>query len=381
MVGRNLGSCAATLLCAVLSSACNGGTTPNDSGGVTDGGGDGAVATPNPFFPQNLADAIGTLERELGTQASPGDVRLGLIVNGCSNFWNQGQIGTARAAERIGCIASWQCPAGTMPAERQASQIATVDRLIAEGVSGIALSTIDPAAVEPALMRATAAGVNVIVFDSDGIAGSVRRLYVGSLNERAGRAAGDAMRETLGTAGGRVMTIGGVETAPNAIERVTGIRSVLTGTSVELIGSTYDNLDFTRARTIVEEAIDTHADVNGFVGIYAYNGPIILDVLRTRNLLGRYRLVAFDLDPATQRGLQSGDVHAAIGQRPYWWGHLSVFILFAMERLGVDRTLQILRPYLSGPNNDIFDTGQDVVRPDTLRLYQQYLNSIGISSS
>src|SRR4051812_14781931 len=85
--------------------ACSGGTTDGDvvstDAAADSAGGDSGTTVANPFFPQNLQDAIGALETAIGTQGSPSDVRLGLIVNGCSNFWNQAQIGTARSADRI----------------------------------------------------------------------------------------------------------------------------------------------------------------------------------------------------------------------------------------------------------------------------------------
>jgi ribose transport system substrate-binding protein len=71
---------------------------------------------------------------------------------------------------------------------------------------------------------------------------------------------------------------------------------------------------------------------------------------------------------------------AAIGQRPYFMGYLSVYTLFALYTIGPSETLKLLDPYLSGDNKDSIDTGVDIVTPESLPEYSDYLNSIGIKS-
>jgi ribose transport system substrate-binding protein len=189
------------------------------------------------------------------------------------------------------------------------------------------------------------------------------------------------MVELLGAAGGKVVAVAGLSTAANAQERIQGIRDAFAGTGVQLAGSYFDEIDFDRARANVETAMTEHSDLAGIIGVYAYNGPIALGVLETRQKVGLIKLVAFDLDTATLDGLAAGKVDAAIGQRPYWMGYLSVHILFAMKALGREQTKVILGPWLSGTSGDVFSTGQDIVTPATIGKYREYLETLGISSS
>ena len=340
----------------------------------------------NPFYPQNLANTITTLSGALAAQPdaanNAANVRVGIIVNGCaSNFWNEMQIGVARAANEIGCVTTFECPAGTTAAESTASQTQLVNDFVSQGVTGIALSAVDPVAIEPALMAAQAANVNVMTFDSDTMDNTVRKLYVGTVNGSAGQLAGTAMLQALGPMGGQVVTTGGFPTASNAIERIQGINQVFMGTTATVVASDYDSLDSTVARMNVMNEITMYPNLSGFVGIYSLNGPIIIDVLTQMNLLNRYHVVAFDLDPGTLAALQANNISAAIGQRPYWWGYLAVYILYSMNVLGVAPTMQLLAPNLSGPSMDIFDTGEDIVKPANYPTYRAYLNSIGITGS
>jgi hypothetical protein len=80
------------------------------------------------------------------------------------------------------------------------------------------------------------------------------------------------------------------------------------------------------------------------------------------------------------QGLEDNVVSAAIGQRVYYYGYLPVYILYAMSTIGVDETMALIDPYLSGENHDLIDAGADIVTPDNLEAYREYLDSIGISS-
>lgn len=347
------------------------------SGDADAGPGDAGTSEPNPFFPQDLADSVEALSGALGEQPLAGDVRLALVANRISSFWTPAQIGIATASQRIGCVSRFDATLNGTAEE----QIAIVDELVEQGYSGVAVSVIEPTALEPALAEAVSEDTHVITFDSDAVPGSVRTLYLGTVNYQAGRAAGEAMIEALGPEGGEVVAFVGFSTSANAIERIQGIEDVFEGTNVSLVETYYDAVDFAVARSNVETAIVEHPDAVGIMGIYAYNGPIALDVLEEQGLHDAYRVVAFDLDPATLEGLADGTVDAAIGQRPYWFGYLSVYVLFAMRQLGVEEALDVLAPWLSGEGGDIFDTGQDVVTPDTLPLYEEYLRSLNITSS
>jgi ribose transport system substrate-binding protein len=301
-------------------------------------------------------------------------VKISVIANRHSNYWTPAQIGTGRAASAIGCFSTFDATSDGLAS----SQSEILERKIAEGFKGISVSAIDATEIMPTIDEATAANVDVITFDSDAAAGSGRSFYLGTVNYEAGKAAGTKVVELLGTPGGKVAAFAGLSTAANANERIQGLADAFAGTDVQLVGSYFDEIDFEVARNNVEAAMDEHSDLAGIVGIYAYNGPIAMRVLEDRDKLGALKLVSFDLDVSTLEGLASGKVDAAIGQRPYWMGYLSVYTLYSMSVLGQDETLDIIAPWLDG---DVFSTGQDIVTPETIGLYGEYLETLGISNN
>jgi ribose transport system substrate-binding protein len=373
---RRIVSSQLAILAAAALAACGGEeSTAGPSGGGGNGAGGGPPST-NQFFPQDLEDAAAKLTEALGEQSDPGSIKVAVVANRHSNYWTPAQIGTGRASSSIGCYASFDA---TSDGE-VASQIAILDRQVDEGFAGISVSAIDAVQIEPAIENAVSNDVNVITFDSDAAAGSKRALYLGTINYEAGKAAGAKMVDLLGPAGGEVAAFAGLSTAANAQERIQGIKDAFKGTKASLVESYFDEIDFDLARVNVETALSDHASLAGIIGVYAYNGPIALDVLEDQNKVGSLRLVAFDLDPGTLDGLAAGKVDAAIGQRPYWMGYLSVHLLYSMKVLGVEKTKSLLEPWLSG-SGSIFSTGQDIVTPDTIQDYNDYLASLGISSS
>ncbi len=357
--------------CGLLGACSDGGTAkPADGGG-------GNTVQPNPFEPSDLKMAAAALSAAIADAANAADIKVAVVANRHSNYWTPAQIGAGRAASSIGCFSSFDATSDGL----SASQVDILNRKVTESFAGISVSAIDATGIEPAIANAVSKGVNVITFDSDAAPGSQRTLYLGTVNYEAGKAAGAKMAELLGTAGGKVVAVAGLSTAANAQERIQGIRDAFNGTNVTMVKSYFDDINFDTARTNVESALTETPDLAGIIGVYAYNGPIALGVLEAQHKVGAVKLVAFDLDTATLDGLAAGKVDAAIGQRPYWMGYLSVYLLYSMKALGVAQTKTLLAPWMSGTNGDIFSTGQDIVTPATIGKYREYLESLGISSS
>jgi len=350
-------------------SACGGGATDS-----SDGPNEPGTKDPNPFVPAELESAVEALTVALGEQPEAGNVKISVVANRHSNYWTPAQIGTGRAASAIGCFSTFDATSDGM----SSSQTDILERKISEGFAGISVSAIDAMDIVPTIEHAVSAELDVITFDSDAADGSMRSFYLGTVNYEAGKAAGAKMVELIGAQGGEVAVFAGLSTAANARERIRGIEDAFAGTSVSLAKSYFDEIDFEVARTNVESALDEYTGLAGIIGVYAYNGPIALDVLEERNATGSLKLVAFDLDVTTLEGLASGKVDAAIGQRPYWMGYLSVYSLYSMAVLGKDETLRVLAPWLDG---DVLSTGQDIVTPETIDLYAEYLETLGISNN
>jgi ribose transport system substrate-binding protein len=329
----------------------------------------------NPFAPTKLVELAEKLGKATEGQ-DPSKYKFALIVNVPSPFWTAAAIGTQRASSELGVPVVFGAPA---KAGDIASQQSLIETSVSDGYSGIAFSAIDPASVVTTVKNGIKAGVKFILMDSDS-PDSGRSVFVGLNNYQGGLIAGKAMVDTLGDKCGKVVGFVGFITAQNAVDRIAGIKDAFKDTKCTLETVLVDNGDPTKALSNAETAITTYPDMAGMIGIYSYNGPAAIQALKSSNKVGEIKLVAFDLATETMKGLKENVVSAAIGQRVYYYGYLPVYMLYAMASIGEEKTMEILKPYLSGDKGDNLDTGADVVTPETLTQYQEFLGSLGIKS-
>ena len=67
-----------------------------------------------------------------------------------------------------------------------------------------------------------------------------------------------------------------------------------------------------------------HPDVDGLVGLFAYNPPLILEALEGAGKIGEIKVIAFDEDDETLQGIIDGTIEGTIVQQPYEFGYQSV---------------------------------------------------------
>jgi ribose transport system substrate-binding protein len=328
------------------------------------------------FVPKRLIEISGVLGKAIAGKGTPEDTPLGIVANSVTAFWTAAQIGAQRASSEIGAPTIFTAP---IKAGDKVVQGNLVKSFVDEGYKGIAISVIDPETITPIMKAGIDKHINFINIDSDA-PDSGRRLYIGTDNYNGGFAAGKELVRLLGDKGGSVVGLVGLETAPNAIGRIQGIKDAIKGTKVTLVEVMSDGIDATKALDNAETAIDKYPDLAAFVGIYAFNGPAAGQALRVSGKVGKIKIVAFDMLPETITLVRDGVISTAIVQRPYYWGYLSTYVLYAMSVLGPDETMTLLAPYLDGEKHDILDTKVDVVSTETLADYLTYLESIGIKS-
>jgi ribose transport system substrate-binding protein len=328
------------------------------------------------FVPKRLIEISEVLGKAIQGKGPPDQIPLGIVANSVTSFWTAAQIGAQRASSEIGAPTIFTAP--IKPGDKVV-QANLVNSFVEEGYKGIAISVIDPETITPIVKVGIAKDINFITIDSDAPE-SGRLLYIGTDNYNAGYAAGKELVRLLGEQGGRVVGLVGLLTAPNAIGRIEGIKDAIKDTNVVLEEVLVDGIDATKALDNAEAAIDKYPDLAAFVGIYAFNGPAAGQALRVSGKVGKIKIVAFDMLPETITLVRDGVISTAIVQRPYYWGYLSTYVLYAMSVLGSMETMNLLTPYLGGKGHDILDTEVDVVTTETLADYLSYLESIGMKS-
>jgi ribose transport system substrate-binding protein len=255
---------------------------------------------------------------------------LVFVVNGASDFWKIAEAGVNKAREELPDYdLQFKYPEQAAAAIQQR----LMDDLVAAGADAIMVSAVDPKTSTEALNRV---GGQVPLFTTDSDAPDSNRIaYIGSSNVELGKDAGKLMLQALPD-GGQCIGFVGLPGADNARERIEGIREALAGSKVELVDVRGDDIDQTRAKRNVEDALAANPDIDCMVGIYSYNTPRIYEVLKESGQLGEIKVIGFDEDPITLGGVREGTIVGTVVQDPYAWGYQGMKLM--AQYLGGDKS-------------------------------------------
>jgi ribose transport system substrate-binding protein len=263
-------------------------------------------------------------------EESSARLKVAFVTNNASDFWAIARRGCEQAdGELPGVEVEFKISSDGTAAEQRR----IVDDLLASGVSGIAISPVDPGNQTQMINEVAKRGL-VITQDSDAPQ-SDRACYLGTDNVAAGRQAGELIKEAL-PQGGKIMLFVGMMDTSNAQERYRGIKEALQGSNVEIIDVRTDATERVRAKANVADTLVKYPDVACLVGLWSYNGPAILNAVRDAGKVGQVKIVCFDEEDETLAGVREGAIYATVVQQPYEFGYQSVHLMAKI--LGGDKT-------------------------------------------
>ena len=284
-----------------------------------------------------LGLVVGCVQQK-GESAKP---HVAIVTNGVAAFWTIAQVGAAEGAEEFDAKVTVH-----MPAEGISDQKRIVQDLLTLGVDGIAISSIDPDNQIDLINRA-AQGAHVITLDSD--APETDRLsFVGMDNYDAGRLCGQLVKEAI-PEGGEIMIFVGRLEQDNARRRRQGLidevldrdfraghydppGSELRNRRFQIVGTLTDQFDRSKAKANAEDSLSRFPDLAAMVGLFAYNPPLCLEVLKQAGKAGDVAVIAFDEADETLQGIRDGYVHGTVVQDPYNYALESVRVLTSIIR-------------------------------------------------
>ena len=243
---------------------------------------------------------------------------LALVTNAAADFWTVAKRGVEKANKEHPDYQMTVVVAGQATA---AEQRRLLDDLLARHVAGVSISAINPANSTEELNKVAA---HAVLFTTDSDApNSNRVVYIGTDNVAAGMQAGEQLKKMLPN-GGKVMMFVGTMDADNARERVDGIKKAIAGTKIDILDIRTDEADFAKAKRNVEDTLAKYSDVDCLVGLYSYNTPQIYNAVKEAGKAGKVKILGFDEDPQTLRGVADGTVAATIVQQPFQFGYQSM---------------------------------------------------------
>jgi ribose transport system substrate-binding protein len=301
-----------------------------------------------------------------GCGGGSGGKRIIILTNGNSPFWDACAVGVREADKKLdlgqaGLRAVVETNDGTDGGQiNRLRQYGTQNDIVAVGLS---VNTAGNVAIVEEMKKLRDKGVAVVAIDSDVDRDKhrdAREAFIGTDNLLGGRELGKCAAGLLPGGGGYV-TFVGITGAQNAKERVGGFGEGA-GDKFKKLDNMGDNNDRSKARDNVRTALDK-PDLKVLVGIWSYNAPAIVDVLREKKARDKYKVVVFDAEPRAITDMGNGMIDAMVVQNPYEMGYQGVRLMKALVQKD-DKTVKEILPNKGKPGGDLYDTGLKVVVPD-----------------
>jgi ribose transport system substrate-binding protein len=252
---------------------------------------------------------------------------VALVTNNDDPFWDPVIEGAQKAAAQSHL--KLKVIKGT---GKEADQTQAVRQLLAEGISGLAISPIDGQG-QTEVLRQAAVQMPLVTMDSDS-PNSSRLWFVGTDNYASGRQVGAILQDAVPD-GGEVLICVGSVTADNGKLRRQGvidelldrpysqigpfdpIDAPIKGQKYTLVGTCVDMHDKERAVQLAAEAVQKHPNLKCIVALYSYSAPAVLKALEQTGKLGQIKVIGFDVLPETLAAVKSGNVFATMQQAQY----------------------------------------------------------------
>lgn len=233
-------------------------------------------------------------------------------------------------------------------------QIAHIESMVTRGVQGIAITPVDPT-VAPALDKAIAAGVKVVLLDNNIPDWNGRVALATTNNYNAGKIAGGFLKTVL-KKGDKLGILEGVPGVPSLDDRVKGMMDGLAGVDVEVVGKGATDCTEEKGINVAEDILTANPDVTA---IYAACGPPAAgaaQAIKNAKLDRHVILVGFDFCCGEAEVLADGTEDASVAQFPS-----------KMAELGVDALVKAIR---GEKVESLIDSGAALVTKDNMSDFQ-----------
>lgn len=299
---------------------------------------------------------------------SAGTKRIVILTNGDDPFWDACEAGAMKAEEELGLkdqgfVVTFDRADFTDKGQvDKIKQYALQQDVVAFGIS---VYNPDSPAVARELEALRDRGVKVVTIDGDVNREKYRQVryaYLGTDNIVGGKELGRAARQ-LEPDGAKFAFFVGNTGAANAIDRMEGFK-LGAGEKFTEVERLEDRGDRPAARKNVQDALDRHPEIDMLVGIWAYNTPQAVAVVKERNLRDKTRVVCFDAAEASIAAMQDGLVDVMVVQNPYQMGFVGVKLLKALVEGNEEIVNEMYPDYAQTGTGDLFRTELRVVVPN-----------------
>ncbi len=257
-----------------------------------------------------------------GRSGSGKDIQITVVTKALdSEWWQRVKSGAEQAAR-----ASPNVRLAVLAPEREINidqQAAIIEDQITKRVSALSVAPAGVSEILPLLDKAKAAGIPVIIFDTD-VDWSGKSSFVGSENREAGRLAGTHIVKVLGGKG-KVAVVRGILGIRTHEDRLAGFKeAIASAPGIECVTVQPANSERGLGMSVTENILTTHPDLKA---IFATNDQMALgavEAIAARNITGQVAVVGVDATREAVTAIQNGKLSADISMHPEALGRAAV---------------------------------------------------------
>ena len=281
-----------------------------------------------------------------GGEAKPLNIAV-IVKSVTSDYWKTVGAGVEAAMKADPSIkASFLGPNEETDIE---GQIRIIESQISAGVDALAVAPSQADQVQPTLEKAVAAGIPVILVDTDLANFSNKSAFVGTDNKLGGQLGGEFIAKAL-KAGDEVAIIRGAAGDPVHNLREQGAKEAMEKAGLKVIAIQPADSDRAKGQTVAENLLTANPNLKG---VFATNDEMALGAANAAKSAGKTLvIVGFDATNDALKAIEDGSMSGSVAQFPTKIGELGTLTAAKVAR---------------GEKVDAFvNTGVEVVSKDNL---------------
>jgi ribose transport system substrate-binding protein len=263
-----------------------------------------------------------------GAPAADAKPRVALVLKTLNNpFFVDMQRGAEEAAKRLNVDLVVQAAERETDVEKQ---MQIIENLIQARVGALAITPSGSREVVPAVGKANAAGIPVVIVDTRldakaaADAGVRTAAFVGSDNYRGGQIIGEYLVKASGGAA-KVAILEGIPGHDTGDQRIRGFRDAVKETpGVQVVASQTANWERDQGFTVFQNMLQANAAIDT---VFACNDMMALgaiEAIRAAGRTGKVRVLGFDAVQDARRAIEAGTMAATVAQFPDEMGRVAV---------------------------------------------------------
>ena len=270
----------------------------------------------NIYFSQSGVDA----SADKGNGAHPFSVQVVLKARANPpDFWRIVEQGLEMGADEFNVSCEVTGPSQENDIDGQIELIRTA---IAKKPDALILAACDYERTAPVCAEAVAAGIRLIMLDSD-VDFAQKSCFVGTDNYELGQKLGALVEETL-SPGDSFGVVGHVATSFTAIERRRGLLDSVSDSENRLAALAYCEGSEKLAQEQAVQMLTEHPDIRCMAGLNESSALGICAALEELELSGQVRMVTCDSSESQIKYMERGTIQAFVIQNPFNMGYLSM---------------------------------------------------------